>query len=502
MRLSKSKYCQGIQCPKILWMHRAMPEEFDDACMNRSALETGDMVGDLAMGYYGDFVEVPYAEDKALMLDETRRLIEEGTPVIAEASFAFEGNFCSVDILLDEGDGVRIVEVKSSTKPKPIYLHDMAYQCYMVSSCGFKVKSVSLMHLNSQYARQGDLDLQQLFIVEDHTDDVLAMQQDIPAAIERIRAVAAQEEEPQMDIGVQCANPYPCGFKKHCWAHLPERSVFDLPKAHMTTKVARYLEGVVTFRDLIDANVELKGLQAPMVACEELGADCIFDFEQVEAFLDTLSMPLYFLDFETFQQAIPQWDGVRPYQQIPFQYSLHIKEDADAALQHREFLAKEGEDPRRALAERLCEDVPADVCVVAYNISFEKTRIKELAELFPDLAEHLLSLADNLRDLMVPFGSGACYLRDMKGSCSIKAVLPAMCPDDPELDYHNLEGISNGGEAMCAYETLHLQAPEDIERIRRQLLAYCRLDTLAMVKVLEKLFDMYAARKLEREIGE
>ena len=199
---------------------------------------------------------------------------------------------------------------------------------------------------------------------------------------------------------------------------------------------------------------------------------------------------MYFLDFETFQPAIPKFDGTKPYMQIPFQYSLHIQDCKGAEPEHREFLAKEGTDPRRSLAEKLCEDIPLDVCTLAYNMKFEKMIIKSLAEEFADLAPHLMNIYENIKDLMVPFEKKYYYDRAFEGSYSIKYVLPAMCPNDPELNYHNLDGIHNGGEAMAAFDGLEKRSPEEVAQIRKNLLAYCRLDTLAMVKILEKLDDI------------
>ena len=160
------------------------------------------------------------------------------------------------------------------------------------------------------------------------------------------------------------------------------------------------------------------------------------DKNEIRKFLAGVTYPLYHLDFETFQQPIPLWDNVSPYMQIPFQYSLHIQANAGGGTVHREFLGKEGADPRREFAERLCADIPVGACVMAYNMSFEQSRIKELAKLFPDLDKHLMALHDNMIDLAAPFRSGAYYCRAMGGSYSIKAVLPALCPDDPELDYY------------------------------------------------------------------
>ena len=193
------------------------------------------------------------------------------------------------------------------------------------------------------------------------------------------------------------------------------------------------------------------------------------------------------MDFETIQPLVPQFEGTKPYAQIPFQYSLHYIEYEGGPLLHKEFLAESGTDPRRAIAERLCEDIPMNVCVTAYNKAFECTRLKELAEYFPDLAEHLLNIESNIKDLLTPFQSGYYYNKAMGGSFSIKSVLPALFPDDPALDYHNLEQIHNGGEAMNVFPQIKNMSHEEAEKTRRNLLEYCKLDTYAMVKVWEKL---------------
>jgi hypothetical protein len=214
------------------------------------------------------------------------------------------------------------------------------------------------------------------------------------------------------------------------------------------------------------------------------------DKDGIRDFLDTLSYPIYFLDFETMQPVIPQFPGTKPYAQIPFQYSLHYIEYEGGQLLHKEFLAESGTNPLRAIAERLCEDIPMNVCVTAYNKAFECTRLKELAELFPDLAEHLLNIESNIKDLLVPFQSGYYYNKAMGGSFSIKSVLPALFPNEPSLDYHNLEQIHNGGEAMSIFPKIKDMPPEEAERTRHNLLKYCELDTFAMVKVWEKLKEM------------
>lgn len=188
------------------------------------------------------------------------------------------------------------------------------------------------------------------------------------------------------------------------------------------------------------------------------------------------------------KDAVPQYPGTKPYQQIPFQYSLHIIEHEEGPLIHKEFLGISGKDPRRDIAESLCHDIPEGVCTLAYNKAFECSRLHELATLFPDLACHLNNIADNIKDLIVPFRSGDCYVPAMGGSFSIKSVLPALFPDDPELNYHNLSDLcQNGGDAMNLFPSIAKMAPAEVTAAREALLRYCELDTLAMVRVWEKL---------------
>ena len=209
--------------------------------------------------------------------------------------------------------------------------------------------------------------------------------------------------------------------------------------------------------------------------------------EKIRRFLAEFSYPLYFLDFETIYPAEPLFDGVRPYQQIPFMYSLHWMEKEGGDLNHTVFFPYPGYDPRRAIAEELCADIPKGVCTIAYNMCFEKARIRELAELFPDLANHLMDIHDNMKDLMVPFRREWYYTDVMEGSYSLKAVLPALYPDDPDLDYLLLDGIHNGYEASETYLSMWQNPDDRTPEKCRQLSEYCGLDTYALVKILEKL---------------
>ena len=432
------------------------------------------------------------------MIEETKRLIAAGVKIITEATFSYNGNFCIVDILRKAENSYEIIEVKSSAGSEdnqeddinPVYYSDMSYQYYVVTNSGLDIIKVSLMQLNRDYYRMRDLDIHQLFTVTDCTKAVLALQNDIADNIDYIKAIATQKNEPDETIGSRCDNPYECGYKGWCFRNLPKNNIFEIGWSMWgSRKDAAYSAGIITFKDCLNGDVRLTEKQIRQVITEVRDAPPHINKSALREFLTTVKYPLYYLDFETYQQPIPLWDHVSPYMQIPFQYSLHIQNDRDSLLFHKEFLGKEGIDPRRELAERLCSDIPENVCVIAYNMGFEKSQIKRLAGLFPDLSGHLMSIHDNMIDLIVPFRSGMYYCRGMGGGYSIKNVLPALCGDDTELDYKKLGLVQHGGDAMNAYATLHEQPPEEIEKIRAALLAYCKLDTLAMVKILEKLYE-------------
>ena len=487
MNLSKSRYCKGIQCPKILWMDKNKPEEAKEQNMD-AIFATGDEVGDLAKRYFGEFEEVFYSQDKQEMVEQTKELINAGCMNIAEASFFAVTLFCSVDILHKNDDGFDIVEVKSSTNVSDIYLEDMAFQYYVLTKAGINVKRICNLHINNQYIRQGELDIHGLFVLEDCTEDCLARQHYIQENIDNMLAVAQQVAEPLYDLDLYCDSPYECAYKGYCGRELPENSIFDVRGLHASKKYEYYHDGIVSFEDILKRNPKMSAKQYRQVETKVFHKEPEIKKGMIKEFLDTLYYPIYNLDFETFQQPIPMFDGVSPYMQIPFQYSLHVQREKLGKTEHYEFLAKEGIDPRRELAESLCRDIPKNVCVLAYNMSFEKGVIRKLAEQFPDLSAHLLNIHDPIMDLMVPFQKQYYYCEAMEGSYSIKYVLPALCPGDLELDYHALEGVHNGSEASSTYAVLHTKSPEEIARTRKNLLAYCRLDTLAMVKVLEKLY--------------
>lgn len=485
--LSKSKYCDAVQCPKMLWMKQNKPEEFDESVMNQVVLDNGSEVGDSAMGLFGEYVEVPFDSDLGKMIKKTEELLEAGTSIICEASFAYEGLFCSVDILKNlGGNKFELYEVKSSSKMKDIYHHDAAFQYYVLTKLGYEVTKVCLVHLNNKYVRHGDLDIQELFTINDITDDARSRYSEVERNLKYFADFLDAADEPELPLGEYCFSPYDCGFFKHCSKGLPTPNVFDVSGMHLDKKLQLYNEGCVSFEELL-RNKTVNGNQKLQMRYEVSDLPPLVNKEKIAEFMKQLYYPIYFLDFESFQPPIPLYENSRAYEQIVFQYSLHYIEQDGGELYHKEFLAEPGEDPRRKLAEQLCIDIPKNVCVTAYNMTFEKGRIKELAQLYPDLSEHLMNIHDHIVDLIIPFRRKDYYCKDMQGSYSVKYVLPALFPDDPSLNYKNLEDIHNGSDASAAFSAMQNMPPDELQRCRNNLLKYCGLDTYAMVKIWEKL---------------
>lgn len=488
MNLSKSKYCEGIKCKKILWLNKYKSEVKEDL-NNESILENGTKVGLIAKYLFGNYIDIEFNEDLSKMLEDTQKVINNNNnAVITEASFNYNNNFCSVDILIKRNNDYEIYEVKSSTEVKDIYIDDISYQRYVLNNLGYNIIKTSIVYINSDYVRYGELELDKLFNIEDVTNITLSKQKEIEENITLINEYMLQVEEPSIEIGMNCHEPYPCPYFKYCTKHLPEQNVFNIRRMKMQTKLQLYKDNKYTYEALLKEKINDKYKQ--QIEFELYNKDPIINKEAIKSFLDNLSYPLYFLDFETYQQPIPLYDGISPYMQIPFQYSLHYIEKENSPLKHKEFLAEPNIDPRRLLAERLVMDIPKDSCVLAYNMMFEKMVIRNLANLYPDLSVHLMNIYNNIQDLMIVFQKRDYYTKEMYGSYSIKYVLPALFPNDPELDYHNLDLIHNGGEASSSYANLNDYRKEEQEKIKQSLLKYCELDTYAMVKIWQKLKEL------------
>ena len=484
MTLSKSQYIKGLQCHKYLWLQKKRPDLKDEMSSQQDSLYSSGMkVGDLAKELFPDGKEIVFDKDNFnAMLEKTKSYIAHGEEVIYEATFSQDGVFCMADILIKNGDVWDVYEVKGSTHVKDVHVDDASVQWYTLSK-QILLGSAYIVHINNQYVREDSLDVQQLFSIVDITEQVLEKQVEIEDNLSDMNALLL-EDMPDIDIGTHCSNPYACEFHDQCWKHIPKDSVFDISYA-MGKQWQLYYQGIVKMDDVPEdfhfgknATMQLKHHKSQEIHIEK---------EKISDFLETITYPINFFDFETFQEAIPRFNKQRPYAQMPFQYSLHILYE-DGRLEHKEFLADECEEPRELLIKHMLQDITKAGSIVAFNQAFEKTQIKNLALFFPEETERLLALNERFVDLAHPFQKKWYYHPKFNGRYSIKVVLPTLFPNDDELDYKKLGSVQNGGDAMDTFANLHrLEDFSKRDEIRDDLLKYCHLDTLAMVRIWEKL---------------
>ena len=484
--LSKSLYVKALQCHKALWLHKYQPELKDEISESQQTVfDSGTDVGILAQQLFPGGVEVPYdGLTHEEQITRTKELIAEGTTTIYEATFNFDNIFVKIDILHKGENGWELYEVKSSTKLKDVYLNDIAVQHYVLTGCGLNTSKAALIHINNQYVRQGNIDVGKLFTILDVTSEVIAGLSEMKTNIVAIRDML-QGDMPQVDIGPHCSSPYECSFGGHCWKHIPENSVFEFRGHGKPNAFDLYRQGIVKMENV---SPDQLGWRQRLQLDGLLNHKNHVDTSAIGEFLDSLWYPLYFMDFETtYMTPVPHFDNARPYQQIPFQYSLHVIQEPGAAELHSEFLADGSEDPRRQFLDQLLSSIPPNACVLTWNQTFEAKRLEELADLFPERNQEISILISNLRDLMVPFRDKAIYHWKFCGSYSIKAVLPALTP---ELSYDSLE-VNNGEMASVAWsKMIQTTETEERETLRQQLLQYCHLDTLAMIRILNKMKEV------------
>ena len=487
--LSKSTYIRGIQCHKSLYLNKYKNElrnEYEES--DESVFEQGIEVGKLAQQLFPKGLNsLPDKEfDYTEALNKTAQFIKEKQPVIYEAHFMYNEVLCAVDILLFDGKKYKAIEVKSSTSISDVYCHDAALQYYVLTNSGIKLDDISIAYINNQYIRKGKIEPKKLFAIESVFEVAKGLQDIVKANIVDFKRVIKTNKEPKKDIGVHCTSPYACEFMEHCWNHIPEYSIFNIANLRANKKFELYNLGIIEFHQITtDAEKKYLSEKHSMQVFAELEQRSYVDKKKIKGFVKDLQFPLYFLDFETINTALPLFKNSRPYQQIVFQYSLHWLDNTKSKLKHTEYLAEvNGSDPRIKFIEQLINDCGKNGDILTYNMTFEKTRLKELSEDFPKHKKALEDIIARLKDLMIPFKERWYYTPEMRGSYSIKYVLPAIVP---ELSYKSLE-IQNGGAAMNIYAQIASGSFKgDLEKTKKALLEYCHLDTYAMVRIWEVL---------------
>jgi hypothetical protein len=484
--LSKSKLLAFRQCPKKLWLELHGPKPQFSAA-TRASFEVGNQVGKIARQLYdpkgvGQLL-IPKEEGYPAALARTTQLLTAAQPIF-EATLSAGGALALADVMLASRKGGkrvwRMIEVKSSTEVKDCYRDDVAIQAFVARKAGVSLTSVSLAHIDSQWVYPGGNDYQGLLVENDLTAEAFGREAEVKDWIAEAQVISRKRVAPVMSTGRHCNDPNECGFLEYCQSKEPQFQypVKWLPRVQ--TKALKALiegDGVADMRDVPDTLLNERQLR---VKSHTLSGSIYFDAPNATADLASHKLPIYFLDFETIMFPVPIWKGTRPYQAIPFQFSSH-RLSRTGKLEHQSFIDLSGDDPSKAFAVALIAACGESGSIFAYSASFEKTRIKELADRFPRLKRSLLAINERVVDLR-RIAEQRYYHPDQKGRWGIKKVLPTVFPD---LRYDALNGVQDGGMAMEAYSeavSFNTNKPRKAE-IEEQLLKYCGLDTYAMVKL-------------------
>ena len=478
--ISKSKYLAGLQCPKLLWYHYNVRDAFPPIGAAKQAIfDIGHQVGDMAKGLYPEGLEVQWNRDLSRTTAETQRLLLKRKPIF-EASFEVDGCYCRADIMVPKGGDLwDLYEVKSATKVKDINIADIAFQTHVIERSGINLDRLYLVHIDNSYVRQGDIDPEGLFHAEDVTSQARALQIEVEPRVASMKGIISGAR-PNTLIGEHCSDPFDCDLWHLCSEFLPKYDVTQLYRARKSKVFELIAKGITELTEVPPS--ELSPGQLVQQQVFQSGQTHV-EHEPIRAWLDGLEYPLHCFDFETMNPAVSLIEGTHPYQQIPFQFSLHILKKEGAVPNHFEFLAESPGDPRPALIDALMAIGPTGT-ILAYNMGFERRILRELSDAFPAHRAFLSELDGRFKDLITPFTSFWYYNAEQKGSCSLKHVLPALTG----TTYEGME-ISEGGQAMREYTRVVYEdvSLDEKTRILNSLRKYCAQDTNALLDILSKL---------------
>lgn len=472
--LTKSLFMNGLQCPKLLWLseRKELPKP---SIAEHQKFEQGREFEKYAKKIFSnsiDLKEIKYPEN----IQKTIKLIDE-RKTIFEAAFQFEKLYLKADIIEPSKTGWNLYEIKASTEVKKEHIPDLAFQKYVCEKAGLKIEKVFVLHLNKEFIKKGEINPKDLCSIEEVTNEVNQVSK-IEENSSKYIEVINKRTLPEFVISMNCNKPRECPLKSECWKLLPKNNVLQLTNWRQYWKL--FEEGIEDMKD-IPEDITLKP-KDEVILQSTLKNKIYLSKEHIKHFLNSLTYPLFHLDFETFDTAVPIYDNSRPWQKIPFQYSLHIQQK-DGNIEHFEYLANGKEDPRLELLSTLTEQIQGTGTVIVFNKTFEINVLKKLAEDFPEHKDWIQNVLDRIIDLAVPFQNYYYYNPKQKGKYSIKKVLPAITGKG----YSDLE-INNGGDASAQYFYTHIKNKDlDNSELRKHLLKYCCLDTEGMVWIINEL---------------
>lgn len=501
MTISKSNYIEFLVHPAYLWLKKFDKNKLppiDEA--TQDIFDAGNLFESYVEKLFPDAVKIGFDRNDFdtynSMPRRTQEAVDSGIDVILQGRLEANNTTCIFDVLkrVDENT-FDLIEIKSSSSAKPEHSYDLAFQKEVLEGAGLKIRNTSVIHYNSDYVRQGEIDVEELAIETDITEDVNSLQE---VTREQIKSAFHVLDLPKCpDLSPRYINELQVvGTKwKDYWMdvffyinkEISDSSIYKL--CRLDPDLIGTLEdmGVEEIKDIPEDIGNLHPKQLTQIQTTKTG-ERIIDKEKIKEFIEGFEYPLYFFDYETLASVIPMFDGMKPYQGYPFQYSLHILDSPEAELRHEEYLHAENSNPMPQLIEKMKKDFGDRGTILTWNMSYEKKCNERMAEIYPEHSDFLLGLNERVDDLMIPFFQQWIIDKDFFGSASVKYVLPVMVP---ELSYKDLT-VSDGMKARRTWTQTILENKNtwNKDEILKNLGDYCTLDTYAMVRILEELKNL------------
>ncbi len=483
--LSKSTYIRGLQCKKSLFLYKNFIQLRDPLSSEQAAIfSRGTNIGLIAQGLFPGGIDArSFGKSSADAIKKTQELINSGQEVIYEAAFQHEQILVYLDILIKKDGKWFAYEVKSSVKVSKTYMNDAALQYFVITQNGLALEEMNILYINKEYQRKGDLQLERFFLTKEVSEYCKEQTEDIQTKVLDLKEALKLESIPEVSIGEHCSSPYPCDFMGYCWKNVPKDSVFNIMGANRSELFLMYNAGIQSIRDI--ENEEVYNREQRIQIWSYKNKKAFASKKGISDFFDTLTYPLYFLDIEICMPALPEFEGNFPYQHIPYQYSLHCKQSADAELTHIDFLAEGMGNPSPQFLEHFLANIGDKGSILIFDDSAERRVLNQLVKEMPERKAEMDNVLKRFVDITQVFMKRHYYNPLMKGSLSLKNILPALLPG---IDYSQL-AISNGITALAAFDKLRNPQADlfETDELRKNLLEYCKMDTYAVAMITEKL---------------
>ncbi len=482
-QLSKSTLIRSIQCLKSLYLYknhynlRDIPDR-----KQQQKFDRGHRVGKLAQQLFpgGKDCTPPSPMHFQQSIAATKLLVEKQFSVIYEAAFKFQGILVALDILECKGGNFYAYEVKSSMSISQTYIQDCAIQYYVIQHFGIQLSDFQIVYINNNYVKNRVLEVDKLFKKKSVLKEILELQPFIQQKIDAAIEVLSNTQMPDVSVGAHCTKPYPCDFMSYCWKDIPANSIWFLQGVSLNDKLEAVNNGILTIDAYANQHQEDVKLHSYLSNKE------IIQSENIANYFKNVQYPICFFDVEAFQSAIPIFDGTKPYERIPFLYSLHIQQEANAPFIHKDYFSATDGDYRKTFIKQFLEDTKTCKTILVYNDLIEKGVLYYLANLFPEFKPEIDKRIAIMLDVEIPFKRLDYYHPKQLGSLSLKTISATMLDINP----YNAVDVKDGQEAMAIYNELFYKSKEEQELYYDKLRSYCKTDTYVLSEVYKKLLKI------------